>query len=51
MMTMHVREIQPDFEWKSTISDRIICGGTRFNDVQRYIRNNPQSWGMDSING
>jgi hypothetical protein len=36
MVTMHVRKIRLEFEWKSRFADRIISDGTHFDDVQRY---------------
>ena len=36
--------------WQSNYHDHIVCNYKRFETIYNYIKSNPRSWEMDSIN-
>ncbi len=43
----NARFIQPNFAWQPRFHDHIIRNPRAFENIQRYITNNPQNWERD----
>ncbi|MEL6835488.1 MAG: transposase [Bacteroidota bacterium] len=43
-VTKQARQINPDFAWQSRFHDHVIRNQKAYDNVSRYIRNNPIEW-------
>ncbi|MCA1764294.1 MAG: hypothetical protein LC664_15070, partial [Flavobacteriales bacterium] len=43
-VTKNARLINPDFAWQPRFHDRIIRDDRAFQNISRYIVNNPKNW-------
>jgi len=48
-VTKNARQIHADFEWQSRFHDHIIRNEKSFNQISKYIINNPNDWGKDKF--
>ncbi|MFN6086838.1 MAG: hypothetical protein ACK476_18160, partial [Fluviicola sp.] len=39
-----IKKIQPEFYWQKLFYDHIIRDEKAFQNIQRYIENNPRAW-------
>ncbi len=46
-VTKNARKINPTFMWQSRFYDHIIRNEESFQEITKYIRNNPQNWKDD----
>lgn len=44
VVTKHAHKINSDYEWQTLFHDRIIRDAREFDNVQKYILNNPRNW-------
>ncbi len=44
-VTKFSRQNDPNFSWQANYHDAIICDKNSFENMQRYIENNPKNWG------
>ncbi len=47
--TFEIRKHHADFQWQSRFYDIIIRNSTAFENISRYIENNPKKWGQDKL--
>ncbi len=47
--TINARKINPDFAWQPRFYDHIIRNEESFNNISKYIINNPQNWNNDEL--
>ena len=50
-VTKNARIIDPLFRWQPRYHDHIIRDNKSFENISRYIINNPKKWDMDMFNG
>ncbi len=43
-VSKNIRYTTPDFEWQTRFHDHIIQNSESFNNIQKYIDNNPSGW-------
>ncbi|MDX2246466.1 MAG: transposase [Bacteroidia bacterium] len=48
-VTKTARRIAPGFAWQPRFHDRIILDDRAFQNIARYIRDNPQNWDKDTF--
>lgn len=49
MVTIHARQIVPDFGWQSRFYDHIIRNDSSFLRITSYIEQNPSKWADDKF--
>ncbi len=49
-VTFESRKILAGFAWQSRFYDHIIRNGKSFQNIQKYIQENPQKWETDKLN-
>jgi len=47
--SFEIRKHQADFQWQSRFYDIIVRNEQSFQNISRYIQNNPQKWGHDKL--
>lgn len=50
MVTINARKIHAGFAWQSRFYDHIIRNDKSFQNIQKYIQENPQKWATDKFN-
>ena len=45
--TFESRKCNPEFSWQSRFYDHIVRNEIAFNNIRRYINNNPKMWKGD----
>ncbi|MCZ8198203.1 MAG: transposase [Flavobacterium sp.] len=49
-VTIHARNINPEFGWQPRFYDRIIRDAKSYEVISKYIINNPKKWFEDAFN-
>lgn len=49
MVTIHARQIVPDFRWQSRFYDHIVRDDRSFLRITSYIEQNPSKWAADKF--